>query len=216
MSLGALGSNMHMQTTASILRAFNNPLVDYQASYASSRVLDTMPSGQPSGRTNNRWFNGDYPSLAVPRHVPGLEPWSAYGMSDSRIEEQPSPEELLFGPSSESPFLYTSLSNRRKPDVQLRRPSTSSHAFSSSPPSGTSRSDRSDDTIDRPRPDNPVGPPPEFDASGGEQRRRRRLNTHQRANAALRRREGTCWPCALLKYPVRLVSPHLSTKRNIR
>jgi len=66
-------------------------------------------------------------------------------------------------------------------------------------PTSYHESDDSDDTIDRPPPDNPVGPPPTFVAREAKQRN---LKPDQKANAALMRTIGSCWHCAILKYPV--------------
>lgn len=158
------------------------------------------PEGQREER-NYTWGLDETSTPVTPRYIPGSRtaPWSTFEMDDSQIDKQPSPDQALFALDSDAntsaagfsaPFFRPSLVDQ--PTHPMSPPNVLQ-------PAAYPESDDSDDTIDRPPPDNPVGPPPNFVTR---EAGRRYLNPDQKANAARMRMIGNCWNCALLKYPV--------------
>ena len=181
------------------------PWHDVQTAYAGSKAEEFWPTDHWNAKMDFTASYGEEQSytwdhnnsLAVdPRYIPGsrVAPWSTYEMVNSVTQIQPSSEAVLFAFQADD-------------NVAPRiTPISSSHQQSES----STVSDTDDETIDRPPPGNPVGPPPQFFMRKNKQRS---LNPAQRANAKLMRRKRACWNCALLKYPVKL--PSLLVRKSV-
>ena len=151
-------------------------------------------------------YTWDPSEQLMPRHKPGsrTNPWSAYEMLNHHFQQQPSSDESLFAlETSDDASLWAShASSSTQVLTPLRHPVSQPTATPSFSPS---HSDECDDTIDRPPPGNPVGPPPQILSQGTKQRN---LTPAQREKAARMREYGTCWHCAILKYPVSFIPAH--------
>ena len=172
-------------------RTSQSCLLDYCISGATPSALvweERLYTGKPDEAS----------TPVIPRYIPGSRPhpWSPYAMDDSQVDKQPSPEQLLFALGSDAAPGSSASPCRPNIGNQPTHPMSPGNVHQ---PASYIESDDSDDTIDRPPPDNPVGPPPQFVA-----RRpgHRYLNPDQKANAALMRKIRSCWNCALSKYPV--------------
>ncbi len=170
----------------------------FQSWFPEYCATGATPSQRQREERSYTWTPGDASVAATPRYAPGsrTEPWSTYEMDDSQVDKQPSPEEVLFALGSDAAPGSSASSCRPNLGNQPTHPMSPRDVLQ---PASCPESDDSDDTIDRPPPDNPVGPPPRFVAR---EARHRYLNPDQKANAALMRTIGNCWNCALLKYPV--------------
>lgn len=175
-------------------RTFQSCLPEYCTSGAS-------PPVSVWEERNYTWTPDKASTPVGPRYVPGsrTHPWSPYEMDDSQVDKQPPPEQVLFalgwdGNASAPGFSASSC----RPNL-VNHPKHTMSPRDVLQPKSCSESDDSDDTIDRPPPDNPVGPPPKFDAREAKQRN---LKSDQKADAARMRIERSCWNCAIVKYRV--------------
>ena len=149
-------------------------------------------------------YNGDQGEesmQAIPRYVPGsrTEPWSTYEIADNQIRGQPSSDASLFALEADYNESTWSAFGSSFHQAATDQNTHTMSQLTDLPTASIDQSEDSDETIDRPPPENPVGPPPQLHSRGS---RQRSLNPAQRANAALMRLIGVCWNCALLKYPV--------------
>lgn len=120
-------------------------------------------------------------------------------MDDSQVENEPPPEQVLFALGSDGD---ASAPGFPAWSCRLKLITQPTHAMSPRDvpqPELCSENDDSDDTIDRPPPDNPVGPPPKLDRK---EAKPRNLNPDQRKKAALMRKVKSCWNCSFSKYSV--------------
>ena len=142
-----------------------------------------------------------------PRYMPGsrTNPWSPYEMLDRHFQQQPSSDESLFAletSDNASLWAFAASSAAQVLMSPLRHPVSQ---LAATPSLSPIQSDECDDTIDRPPPGNPVGPPPQLLSQGTKQRN---LTPAQREKAARMREYGTCWHCAILKYSVSATPAH--------
>lgn len=187
----------------------------YQEAFPDGGTILPLPSDQWAAgmmaqnrqrqEQSYRWDFNEQSELAEPRYLPGSrqEPWSTYQMLDSHIQAQPSSDVLLFEPEANSQIWLWKPSGSSSRQTVRDRNARSEFQPTATQSSPTSQSDDSDDTIDRPPPDNPVGPPPQFSEGRS---RKRYLNPAQRAKAARMRKERSCWHCVILKYSVGVAS----------
>lgn len=170
-----------------------------------SRIPDNISAAiapmhwQQEDRRRYTWDQGKQSVPAIPRYEPDSRtgPWSQYEIDNNQMRDQPSSEESLFAfgadvnAFTQSPFVTP---HYQAVTEQCIYPMSQATAL---PTVTATESEDDHDTIDRPPPDNPVGPPPQFVSKGP---KKRCLNPAQRANAAQMRNIRSCWNCALLKY----------------
>ena len=150
-----------------------------------------------------------------PRHVPldlsNDDPWSSFSVPMNFLNTPLSANQPLFGPPSENPYV-TFGDDSLDPNGSDFSSSTEYRQVES-----TSSAERHSEGIEKPPPDNPVGPPTNLDEASvhspevnspktkkkGGRKKGTQLNPQSRHNAGQRRKDGgACWWCRFNKYPV--------------